>query len=234
MPFPRHVRDQALVKSHRRCCVCHEFGGRSVNVHHIIQEAYGGANLIENAICLCLRCHAEAGHFNSHHPMGTKYSPEELRAHRDQWWLHCESHPDEPYSPELDIRFKSVSRTSRVHRYRLLASYTNPYKEAHNGWKIQIFVPKFVPVEALDYDHFDKRLDGVDYHLLENSSGEKVYPGETIEVVQSIDDFFFIEYEVNDRVFQQLHEDPRILWRFFTDNAPVLEGQRSLSEMQEF
>ena len=29
MPFPRDVRDHALVKSHRRCCVCHEFGGRS-------------------------------------------------------------------------------------------------------------------------------------------------------------------------------------------------------------
>lgn len=61
MPFPRPVRDEALVRSNRRCCVCHEFGGRSVNVHHIVQEADGGPNTIENAICLCLRCHAEAG-----------------------------------------------------------------------------------------------------------------------------------------------------------------------------
>lgn len=94
MPFPEKVRETVLVRSHRRCCVCHEFAGRSVNVHHIIQEADGGENTIDNAICLCLPCHAEAGHFNSRHPLGTKYSPNELRAHRDQWWSYCESHPE--------------------------------------------------------------------------------------------------------------------------------------------
>ena len=234
MPFPRQVRDEALVKSHRRCCVCHEFGGRSVNVHHIIQEADGGPNAIQNAICLCLRCHAEAGHFNPRHPMGTKYSPAELRAHRDQWWQHCQSHPEEPFSPALDVRFKAVIRTAEVHRYRLLASYTNPYKEAHSGWKSQIFIPKFVPIDAMEYVVYEKQLDGITYHLLEYASNEKVYPGEHVEVVQSIDKVFFIEYEVNDKVFCRLHENPHIVWRFFTDNAPVLEGQRSLSDLQEF
>jgi len=103
MPFVDDIREKVLVLSHRRCCVCHDFAGRSVNVHHIIQEADGGLNTIENAICLCLRCHAEAGHFNSRHPLGTKYSPKELHAHRDQWWRHYEENP-EPSSadqPEL-------------------------------------------------------------------------------------------------------------------------------------
>ena len=124
MPFPRAVRDEALVKSHRRCCVCHEFGGRSVNVHHINPEADGGPNTIENAICLCLRCHAEAGHFNSRHPMGTKYSPAELHAHRDQWWQHCLAHPEEPFQPTLEVGYKAVERSADLHRYRLVASYT--------------------------------------------------------------------------------------------------------------
>ena len=95
MPFAHSVRDEVLMRSHRRGCVCHEFAGRSVNVHHIIQEADGGPNTIENAVCLCLRCHAEAGHFNPRHPLGTKYSPDGLRAHRDQWWQYCLNHPDE-------------------------------------------------------------------------------------------------------------------------------------------
>lgn len=86
MPFANSVRMQALVRSGRHCCVCHEFAGRSANVHHIDQEAHGGANTIENAICLCQRCHTEAGHYNPTHPLGTKYSPQELRAHRDTWW----------------------------------------------------------------------------------------------------------------------------------------------------
>ncbi len=74
------------MRSGRHCCVCHEFAGRTANVHHIVQEALGGANTIENAICLCQRCHTEAGHYNPSHPLGTKYSPQELRAHRDAWW----------------------------------------------------------------------------------------------------------------------------------------------------
>jgi hypothetical protein len=96
MPFSAETKEAALVKSRRYCCVCHEFAGRSVNVHHIIQEADGGPNKLDNAIVLCLRCHAEAGHYNLHHPLGTKYSPSELRRHRDEWWKYCES-----YSREL-------------------------------------------------------------------------------------------------------------------------------------
>jgi hypothetical protein len=86
MPFPKSVRIDALVRSGRHCCVCHKFVGRAANVHHIIQEALGGPNTIDNAICLCPQCHSEAGHYNADHPLGIKYSPDELRAHRDQWW----------------------------------------------------------------------------------------------------------------------------------------------------
>jgi hypothetical protein len=93
VPFPDSVREDSLVRSHRRCCVCHEFAGRNVNVHHVVQEAAGGPNTLENSIVLCLRCHAEAGHYNPKHPLGTKYSPSELRRHRDQWWEYCRNNP---------------------------------------------------------------------------------------------------------------------------------------------
>src|SRR5438874_6082639 len=65
MPFPPKVREEALVRSRRCCCVCHEFHGRNLQVHHVMPEADGGANTIYNATALCLRCHAEAGHYNS-------------------------------------------------------------------------------------------------------------------------------------------------------------------------
>jgi hypothetical protein len=124
--------------------VCHEFGGRNVNVHHVVQEAVGGPNTIENAICLCFRYHAEAGHYNPRHPLGTKYSPAEVLAHRDQWWEHCLSHPEEPQGLSLDVGFKSVSITSGIHRYRLLVTYTNTLKESQDGWKLKISFPKFL------------------------------------------------------------------------------------------
>lgn len=108
MPFSEKIRQTVLVRSHRRCCVCHQFAGRNVNVHHIVQEADGGGNSIDNAICLCLPCHADAGHFNSRHPLGTKYSRDELRAHRDQWWAYCKSHPmmATTYPEEEIVRLK--------------------------------------------------------------------------------------------------------------------------------
>lgn len=108
MPFSLVVREEVLVRSHRRCCVCHEFAGRSVSVHHIIQEADGGPNTIENAVALCLRCHAEAGHFNSRHPLGIKYAPTELRSHRDQWWVFCLSSPLLPSGKRPVLWCKSI------------------------------------------------------------------------------------------------------------------------------
>lgn len=88
MPFADSVREEALVRSGRCCCICHQFAGRDAVAHHIVQEADGGSNDILNAIVLCSRCHGEAGHYNPRHPLGTKYQPDELRRHRDDWWAY--------------------------------------------------------------------------------------------------------------------------------------------------
>jgi hypothetical protein len=101
MPFNKKTKIEALVRSGRRCCFCHVFAGRSAEIHHIIPESEGGPDTIDNAIVLCGRCHSEAGHYNPAHPIGNKYSPEELRKHRDLWWMCCErnatlSSPEDP------------------------------------------------------------------------------------------------------------------------------------------
>lgn len=97
MPFSPTIREDALVNSRRCCCVCHEFAGLYTNVHHIKPEASGGSSTIDNAIVLCLRCHGEAGHYNPKHPIGNKYSPQELLRHRDEWWSYCEKNPTKPF-----------------------------------------------------------------------------------------------------------------------------------------
>ena len=84
--WPRKVKEEALLASGRRCCVCHIFCGRNIELHHIVMEAKGGSATLENCIPLCFNCHAEAGHYNSEHPKGTKYSSAELRKHRDRWF----------------------------------------------------------------------------------------------------------------------------------------------------
>jgi len=100
--FSRSVRDQILVDTARHCCVCHRYKGVKVEVHHIQQEADGGENTYENAISLCFDCHADAGHYNTRHPKGTKYSPKELKKSKENWLDLVErnaiSQPNEPDS----------------------------------------------------------------------------------------------------------------------------------------
>jgi len=91
MPFDQTIKEEALVRSKRHCCLCHKFGGRNVNVHHIIPEAAGGPNTLNNAIVLCLTCHADVGHYNPQHPLGLKFRPDEIKRHRDMWWETCSS-----------------------------------------------------------------------------------------------------------------------------------------------
>lgn len=96
MPFPNKVKEETLVKSRRCCCICNEFAGVYVNVHHIVPESKKGPNTIENAIVLCLKCHGEVGHYNEKHPIGKKYSVDELKNHRDNWWEWCHDNPSVP------------------------------------------------------------------------------------------------------------------------------------------
>jgi len=58
MGFPKAVKEEALVRSRRHCCVCHKFAGLYTNVHHIEQEADGGPNDLDNAVVLCLESRA--------------------------------------------------------------------------------------------------------------------------------------------------------------------------------
>jgi hypothetical protein len=86
MPFAPDVKEEALLRSGRRCCVCLRFKGVRVEVHHIVPEAKSHDNSLRNAITLCFDCHADAGHYNPKHPKGSKFRPSELRKHRDRLW----------------------------------------------------------------------------------------------------------------------------------------------------
>src|SRR5580704_6958047 len=82
-----------LVACHRRCCVCHRWCGTKMEIDHIEQRADGGSDEITNGIALCFDCHAEVHAYNPRHPRGRKFTPTELRAHREQWLRLCDAHP---------------------------------------------------------------------------------------------------------------------------------------------
>lgn len=131
MPFSPEVKANALIASGRHCCVCHKFCGVRVECHHILPEAKGGSDDLENCIPLCFDCHAEVEHYNSQHPKGNKFTVAELRGHRDNWQgLHraslieapatrasaCKSNEDsspdvsDPSEPEVVILLCLASR----------------------------------------------------------------------------------------------------------------------------
>lgn len=49
MGFPTSVADEVLVRCGRHCCICEEFVGSKIELHHIVQVADGGENL--KSIC---------------------------------------------------------------------------------------------------------------------------------------------------------------------------------------
>ena len=75
MGFTERIRNQAKYKSAHRCCVCHK---PFVEVHHLVPQAEGGNDSLENAAPLCASCHDLYG--------GNPEKRKSLRQMRDYWW----------------------------------------------------------------------------------------------------------------------------------------------------
>ncbi|HUG70912.1 MAG TPA: HNH endonuclease signature motif containing protein [Pirellulaceae bacterium] len=84
MAWPRKVKENLLVRCGRHCCICNKFCAAKIEIHHIIPESEGGATAEDNGIPVCFDCHADIKHYNDKHPRGTKFSPGELRRHRER------------------------------------------------------------------------------------------------------------------------------------------------------
>lgn len=95
--FSESVRQRALLACKRQCCLCGKHCHTRMELHHIVPAAKGGPGTFENCIPLCFDCHAEVEYYNPAHPKGTRYSPAELRARRDELYASMENAPGKPY-----------------------------------------------------------------------------------------------------------------------------------------
>ncbi len=86
MSFPAKVKEDALVACGRHCCLCHKFCGLKIELHHITPHSEEGKDTFDHCIPLCFDCHADMSTYDKKHPKGTKYTKEELRRQRDQWY----------------------------------------------------------------------------------------------------------------------------------------------------
>lgn len=84
MGFPNHVRTNVLTKCKRHCCLCGQYVGTNIELHHIKQKSDGGDDTEENCIPLCFNCHAIVKSYNPHHPKVLKYGEKELKIRRNE------------------------------------------------------------------------------------------------------------------------------------------------------
>src|SRR5262245_33993057 len=75
MPFSESLKVQVKKMAAFRCCRCHDIG---VDIHHIIPQAHGGTDDIDNAAPLCQNCHDRFG--------ANPEKRKEIRQMRDWWY----------------------------------------------------------------------------------------------------------------------------------------------------
>jgi hypothetical protein len=78
--FSEKDKITVLLWCDRHCCLCGKAAGLDIEVAHL-KEGRAGR---DNAIPLCFNCHAAVGRYNKNHPLGRKYSLDELKARREQ------------------------------------------------------------------------------------------------------------------------------------------------------
>jgi len=83
-----------------------------MQTHHITQEADGGSDTLDNCIPLCLDCHGEVVSYNPKHPIGRKFSPEELKRHRDIWFDFVKANPEKVNAASATFCVQSEKRGS--------------------------------------------------------------------------------------------------------------------------
>lgn len=93
MAFSPETVEKLLVSCHRHCCICHKPAGVKMEIHHIVPREQGGDDAEDNGIPLCLDCHAEVAAYNPKHPRGRRFTPAELRKHKEQWFAICSKPP---------------------------------------------------------------------------------------------------------------------------------------------
>jgi len=136
MGFSPDVAEKALVASGRHCCLCRQFKGSKVETHHIVQPSDGGDNSFDNCIPLCFDCHADVKSYNKKHPKGRKFSPSELKSHRDTWYKIWEnSAPSSQYIDTNISKEKAINILKRqIKRIKTIKDESNGSPK-HIKWK---------------------------------------------------------------------------------------------------
>ena len=107
MPFNDTVRVQVKNQSNFTCCWCNN-RANTVEVHHIVPQAQGGSDAIDNAAPLCGSCHTLYG--------GNPDLRREITLRRDAWYKKCAEKPEFLWPVDIDVPLLAYSREIQPRR----------------------------------------------------------------------------------------------------------------------
>lgn len=168
MGFTQEIKEEIMVRSARHCCVCHRVKGINLEVHHIKPKEQGGTDSIDNAICLCFDCHADAGHYFAKHPKGTKLSPEELLKHKAAWFkIVSENNIMAPSTPAIELSLignpKAGALTPIFIKEKMMHTDRNMLRDLYGmmGKDITEYVEDFKTRNIGLVSHLDHRVKNI-------------------------------------------------------------------------
>ena len=238
MPFPDKVKEDALVACGRHCCLCHLYSGHKMEVHHVKQESDGGSNTYENAIPLCLNCHAEVKAYDPHHPVGNKFTESELIRHRDIWYNKVQN----------STALTTNSATMEIDRktYRKLSEYLprNLMRLIHDidfaGWSFkyrELDKVEFFPelIEDPIYEYLDADLEAIKVSLAERI---KKFSSDSIPYLHSDDGILVMiprDWEITmpekyDKAAEILNKDTWDIWEIYCDYIKLCRRKLQIDE----
>ncbi len=224
MPFPPNVKEDALVACGRHCCLCHIFSGQRMEVHHIKQESDGGPNTFDNAIPLCLNCHAEVKAYDPHHPVGNRYTESELIRQRDNWYSKVRSSGALISNPDtLEIDRKTYRKLAEylprniMHLFRDIDLSWSSFK---NGQLDNVeYFPDFVEDPA--YEYLDADIDAAKVSLARSI---KKFTSDSIPYLHNDGEYVMIprdwEFDLPDKYYEAaelLNKDTTEIWNKYCD-----------------
>ena len=164
MSFPDSVRTSVLIKCKRHCCLCGNYAGILLQLHHIKQKADGGEDTEENCMPLCLKCHGEVKSYNPNHPIGLKYKESELILRRNEVYEKVKNNELSNYSDNDISKAKKI-----LVNYKLLENIINldPCAQPIDILTIAGTEDMSQVLKSYEYTFDNKDLDGEKANLID-------------------------------------------------------------------
>ena len=157
------IKTEALLKCKRHCCICEQFKGNNIEVHHIVHKNEGGKDEFDNAIPLCFDCHALIGSYNPNHPKGNKYTIKELKRIRDDFYIKVQNMSNFNSTNKVNINNEDYLRTYWLQLSECMEKYHFCIEYAYDFWKTN-FKTKYQRINNdtmfnYDYESFQEEID---------------------------------------------------------------------------